>query len=146
MQHLKVWSYNVPGNISLNLTELIEELQFTKQTCQQKTFKWLQLDSSPQPLSSWKHTQPFSQNGQTIELCCQYLSVRCIWLYVLIMSRTRFRVNPRSIVAWMSRNSLLKAGTKTFRLRDTMQNLASLLLRLQGIQIASLKVNPSEMT
>ena len=40
-----------------------------------------------------------------IELCCEYLSVRCIWLYVLIMSRTCFRVNPHSIVAWMSRNS-----------------------------------------
>ena len=26
------------------------------------------------------------------------------------MSRTRFRVNPHSIVAWMSRNSLLEAG------------------------------------
>ena len=36
-----------------------------------------------------------------IELCCEYLSVRCIWLYVFIMSRTRFRVNPYSIVAWM---------------------------------------------
>ena len=24
-----------------------------------------------------------------IELCCEYLSVWCIWLYVLIMSRTR---------------------------------------------------------
>ena len=32
-----------------------------------------------------------------IELCCEYLSVRCIWLYVFIMSRTRFRVNPHSI-------------------------------------------------
>ena len=35
-----------------------------------------------------------------------------IWLYVLVMSRTRFRVNPHSQVAWMSRNSLLKAGAK----------------------------------
>ena len=33
------------------------------------------------------------------------------WLYVLIMLRTRFRVNPRSIFAWMSRNSLLETGT-----------------------------------
>ena len=31
-------------------------------------------------------------------------------LYVLIMSRTPFRVNPHSIVALMSRNSLLKTG------------------------------------
>ena len=29
------------------------------------------------------------------------------------MSRTRFRVNPHSIVAWMSRNSLLEAGAKS---------------------------------
>ena len=33
-------------------------------------------------------------------------------LYVLIMSRTRFRVNPHAIFAGMSRNSLLKAGMK----------------------------------
>ena len=29
------------------------------------------------------------------------------------MSRTRFRVNPHSIVALMSRNSLLEGGTKS---------------------------------
>ena len=28
-----------------------------------------------------------------IALCCEYLSVRWIWLYVIIMSRMRFRVN-----------------------------------------------------
>ena len=27
-----------------------------------------------------------------------------LWLYVIIMSRTRFRVNLHSIVTWMSRN------------------------------------------
>ena len=31
-------------------------------------------------------------------------------LYVLIMSRTHFRVNLHSIFAWMSRNSLLETG------------------------------------
>ena len=36
-----------------------------------------------------------------------------IWLYLHIMSRTRFRVNPQSLVAWMSRNSLLEAGSKS---------------------------------
>ena len=46
-----------------------------------------------------------------IELCHEYLSVWCIWLYVLIMSHIQFRVNPHSIVAWMSRNSLLQTGT-----------------------------------
>ena len=36
-----------------------------------------------------------------------------IWLYVLVMSLTHFRVNPHSIVAWMSRFSfLLEAGAK----------------------------------
>ena len=47
-------------------------------------------------------------------------SVKCFfsnklyyWLYVLVMSRTRFRVNPHSIVAWISRNSLPEAGAKS---------------------------------
>ena len=33
--------------------------------------KWLQRDSNPQPLSS-TYTQPFSQTGQIIQLCCCY--------------------------------------------------------------------------
>ena len=31
-----------------------------------------------------------------IELCSEYLSARYIWLYVFVISRTRFRVNPHS--------------------------------------------------
>ena len=31
-------------------------------------------------------------------------------LYLLIMSRTSFRANPRSIVAWISRNPFLETG------------------------------------
>ena len=62
-------------------------------------FKWLQLDLTPQPLSSKTNTQPFNQTGQMVELCCEYLSVRCIWLHVLVMSRTRFTVNPHFIIA-----------------------------------------------
>ena len=34
------------------------------------SFKWLQLDSNPQPLSSETNTQPFSHTGQMIELSC----------------------------------------------------------------------------
>ena len=45
-----------------------------------------------------------------IDLCSEFLSVECIWRYVLFMSRTHFRVNLHSIVAWMSRNSFLQAG------------------------------------
>ena len=67
-----------------------------------------------------------------IELSCEYLSVRCIWLYVFvivdtehklnvlrtfnlrpvstgIMPRTHFRVNLHSTVAWISKNSLLES-------------------------------------
>ena len=40
----------------------------------------------------------------------EYLYVLCIWLYVIIMLHTRFRVNLHSIVAWMSRHSLLETG------------------------------------
>ena len=72
--------------------------------------KWLQRDSNPQPLTLSTNTQPFGQTSQMMELCCEYLSVRCIWLNVFIMSRRSFRVNPHSTVAWMSRNSLLEAG------------------------------------
>ena len=35
------------------------------------------------------------------------------WLYVLAMSRTCFRVNPHSILAWMSRNFLLQTDVKS---------------------------------
>ena len=34
-------------------------------------------------------------------------------MYVLVMSRTHFRVDPHSIVAGISKNSLLEAGTKS---------------------------------
>ena len=76
---------------------------------------------------NWTHTRNHLVHRQTlnhlaklailineiIELCCEYLSVQCIWLYILIMSRMHFRVNPHSIVAWISRNSLLEAGAKS---------------------------------
>ena len=47
-----------------------------------------------------------------LELFSEYLYVRCIWLYLVVMSRAPFRVTPHSIFAWISRNSLLKAGAK----------------------------------
>ena len=52
-------------------------------------------------------TTPQCQIFKMIELCCGYLSVPCIWLNVLIMSRTRFRVNLHSVVSWMNINELL---------------------------------------
>ena len=41
-----------------------------------------------------------------IELCCKHLPVCWIWLCVLIMPQTRFRV-----FVWMSRNSLLETDS-----------------------------------
>ena len=40
------------------------------------------------------------------------------WLYVFIISRTRFRVNPHSIVAWMSRNSFAQNRREIWSLSD----------------------------
>ena len=40
-------------------------------------------------------------------------------LSILIMSRTLFRVNPHSIVAWMSKNLLLEAGAKSEEMSAT---------------------------
>ena len=56
------------------------------------------------------NTQQFIQTGQIIELCCEYLSVRYIWLYVIVMSSKLSRMNLHSMVAWMSRNSLLETS------------------------------------
>ena len=58
-----------------------------------------------------------------IELRYEYLSVRCIWLNVLIMSRTHFRMNPHSIFAWMSRNFLLEPGIPFVKWWRSMMSL-----------------------
>ena len=42
--------------------------------------------------------------------CLTFLTLEFIWLYVLIMSPTRFRLNLNSAVAWSSRNPLLETG------------------------------------
>ena len=48
--------------------------------------------------------------AQWFELPCEYLSLQCIWLYVLIMSRMRFRVtlysclNVKELLAWSRRD------------------------------------------
>ena len=64
-------------------------------------FTWLQRDSKPQQFSSQMNIQLFRQTRKIIRLCLGNLSLRCIWLFVIIMSHTHFRVNPDSIVAWM---------------------------------------------
>ena len=42
--------------------------------------------------------------------CFTFLLLGFIWLYVFMISCTLFRVKLHSIVAWISRNSLLKTG------------------------------------
>ena len=76
-------------------------------------FNWLQQDSNPQLLSLWTNSQQFSKTLQIILLICEYLTLRIIWLHVFITSCTHFRVNPHSIVAWMSKNFLLRTGVKS---------------------------------
>ena len=58
--------------------------------------KWLQQDSNLEALISQTNTQPSGETSHMVELCSEYLSVSCTWLYVLAMSRTSFRVNPHS--------------------------------------------------
>ena len=54
-----------------------------------------------------------------IELCCEYLSVRCIWLYVIIMSRSSFRVNPHSIVCLNVKELLARSRRHIWSLSDS---------------------------
>ena len=61
-------------------------------------------------------------------------SVRCIWLYVIIMPCTRFRVNLHSIVAWMSRNSLLLALIPLVSLKPCLR-VNNILLRSKNLYL-----------
>ena len=56
-------------------------------------------------------TQPFSQFGHVIELCCEYLSVQCIWLcYYHVtcafqsISTLYSCINVKEFLAWNRRN------------------------------------------
>ena len=85
---------------------------------EQHWWGWFEIDKT-----KWQQrhlsTQPFSQTGQMIELCCEHLSVRCIWLYVIIMSRTSFRVNPHSIVCLNVKELLARSRCHTWNLSDS---------------------------
>ena len=87
------------------------------------TFKWQQRDWNPQPLSSETNTQPFSQTGQMIELCSEYLLVWCMyggrWLYVIIMSRASFRVNLHAVVCRNVKKHLAQSRRYIWILSDS---------------------------
>ena len=48
-----------------------------------------------------------------IDMRYEYLYLQCISLYVFVMSRTNFRLNPQSIVVWKFSLSLLEKGAKS---------------------------------
>ena len=59
-----------------------------------------------------------------IELCCEYLSVWCIYLYVLVMSRTHFRVKTQlnhfaSLAKWLN----VRLQSKWLWVRVQLQSL-----------------------
>ena len=94
------------------ITKWIDILQLSEcqgtaclKQAQNLKFKWLQL---------WTQTHNHLFHKKTLKHCAvsTYL-YDAFWLYVLIMSHMLFRVNPHSIIAWMSRNSLLEAGAKS---------------------------------
>ena len=86
-----------------------QESSYSKQGRYLK-FKWVERDSNPYQSGRKRRLNLFSEIDQIIEPCCEYWYVRCIWLYIIIMSRTYLRVNPHSIFARMSRDSLVKIG------------------------------------
>ena len=57
-----------------------------------------------------------------IELCCEYLSVRCIYLYVLVVSRTRFTYisdfAPASSKEFLDIQANIECGFTLKRVRD----------------------------
>ena len=88
-------------------------------------FKWLQRDSNPQPFSLKANTRPIRQTDQMIDLCCEHLSVQCIWLYVFIVSHMRFvkelylKQARYLIFKWLQRDSRKKLKrTKGFSMRE----------------------------
>ena len=54
-----------------------------------------------------------------IELCSEYLLVRCIWLYVIIMSRASFRVNLHAIVCRNVKKHLTQSRRYIWILSDS---------------------------
>ena len=69
-----------------------------------------------------------------IQLCCVYLSVRYIWLYVVIMSRTSFRVNLDSIVCLNVKDFLSPSRHHMWGLSDSNEMRTQNHLVCKGTQ------------
>ena len=48
-----------------------------------------------------------------IDLRCEYLSLKCTWLYLFVMPLTNFSLNPQSLVPSLLTFSLLERGAKS---------------------------------
>ena len=63
---------------------------------------------------------------RTPNLCCEYLSIWCIWLYVIwlyvchVMYGFQSESTVQSIVAWMSRNLLTKGAKSVVQYRSVI--------------------------
>ena len=109
MVHFTICHYHVKYNFrSQSTLYSLPECRGTPSSLQVQYLKLKrkQRCSNSQPLWTIRNTEPFRQTGKMIELCCEYLSARCIWLCVVIMSRTSLRVNPRTTV-WLNVKQLL---------------------------------------
>ena len=92
--HVRVseWIWNTHSIVCLTINKLL---------CRSRGNIWSLSDSNKIETHDYlvrKRTQLFSQTDQMIELCCENWTVLWVWLYVIIISQTSFRVNPHSIV------------------------------------------------
>ena len=79
-----------------------------------------------------------------IELCCEYLSVQCIWLYVIIMSRTSSRMNLHAIVCLNVKELLARSMRQIWSLSDSnaIRALNHLLRKRTLNHLAKLSIWP----
>ena len=75
-----------------------------------------------------------------IELCCEYLSVQCISVYVVIMSHTSLRVNPHSIACLNVKELLALSRLHIWSLGDSnkIQNHNYLVCKRKRNHLAKL--------
>ena len=56
-----------------------------------------------------------------LELCCEYLSVLCIWLNIIIMASLSFRVNPHCIFCLNMNQPLAGSKRHIWSLSDSKE-------------------------
>ena len=82
----------------------------------------------------WVWLASYHRKFRSYEISCQVFGFYLL-LYAVIMSHPRFRVNPHSIVAWMSRNSLLETGTISEVLLTSLAKWLSVRLQTKWLRV-----------